>query len=86
MTSESGLETLHSKAADSAGEMVYRASPLPPGTRLDNFHIDHLIDESPAGYTYSANDGRLIIQEYFPQQSPAEASKQTIPGAELGDF
>ena len=68
MASESRLETLHSKATDSAGEIVYRASPLPPGTRLDNFHIDHLIDESAAGYTYSANDGRLIIQEYFPQQ------------------
>jgi serine/threonine protein kinase len=68
MALDSSLEPTQGEPASSTDEVFYTAAPLPPRTRLDKFHIDHLIHESAAGYTYSANEGLLIIQEYFPQQ------------------
>ena len=68
MALDPSLEPAQSEPASSTEEVFYTAAPLPPRTRLDKFHVDHLIHESAAGYTYSANDGLLIIQEYFPQQ------------------
>ncbi len=68
MALDPSLEPAQGEPANSADEVFYTAAPLPPRTRLDKFNVDHLIHESAAGYTYSANDGLLIIQEYFPQQ------------------
>jgi hypothetical protein len=68
MALDPSLEPAQGEPANSAEEVFYTAAPLPPRTRLDKFNVDHLIHESAAGYTYSANDGLLIIQEYFPQQ------------------
>ena len=68
MALDPSLEPAQGEPASSAEEVFYTAAPLPPRTRLDKFHVDHLIHESAAGYTYSANEGLLIIQEYFPQQ------------------
>ncbi len=45
-----------------------QAAPLAPGAALGSHTISRLLVSSDSGYTYLANDGATVIQEYFPLQ------------------
>ncbi len=46
----------------------YVPAPMADGTRLGPNVISRLLVTSDSGYTYLANDGRTVVQEFFPQQ------------------
>jgi len=48
-------------------EIAYTPHPLAPGTRLGEYQIQGLLNQTRAGYTYTANGGAALIQEYFPR-------------------
>ncbi|HCX87216.1 MAG TPA: hypothetical protein DG761_04270, partial [Gammaproteobacteria bacterium] len=54
--------------ADSVEHDAPRATPLAPGTTLGTNTISRLLATSDSGYTYLANEGTIIVQEYFPLQ------------------
>ena len=70
MTSETGAEPPKKAETEteSIGEAEYKASPLTPGATLGAYTIDKRLVSSDSGFTYLANDGRTVVQEYFPQQ------------------
>ena len=45
-----------------------QAHPLVPGSALGPNIISKLLGTSDSGYTYLANDGATVVQEYFPIQ------------------
>ncbi len=45
-----------------------QAAPLVPGSALGPNIISKLLGTSDSGYTYLANDGATVVQEYFPIQ------------------
>ena len=45
-----------------------QAAPLAPGATLGPNIISKLLGASDSGYTYLANDGATVVQEYFPLQ------------------
>ena len=47
---------------------AYTAHPLVAGTNLGEYTIEKVISETENGYTYAANDGLTILQEYFPKK------------------
>ena len=46
----------------------YAPAPIVDGARLGPNVINRLLVTSDSGYTYLANDGRTVVQEFFPQQ------------------
>ena len=48
-------------------ETAYTPHPLARGTRLGDYEIKDLLNQTRSGYTYTANDGAVLIQEYFPR-------------------
>ena len=46
----------------------YAPAPIVDGARLGPNVISRLLVTSDSGYTYLANDGRTVVQEFFPQQ------------------
>ena len=62
------------KAANQAGSTDFvegdllNAAPLAPGAALGSHTISRLLVTSDSGYTYLADDGATVIQEYFPLQ------------------
>jgi TPR repeat protein/serine/threonine protein kinase len=48
-------------------EIAYTPHPLMPGTRLGEYEIEDLLSQTRSGYTYAANGGTALIQEYFPR-------------------
>ena len=46
----------------------YVPAPIADGARLGPNVISRLLVTSDSGYTYLANDGRTVVQEFFPQQ------------------
>ena len=49
-------------------EPGFRAAPLGEGAKLGPNTIEKLLITSDSGYTYLANAGKTVVQEYFPQQ------------------
>jgi len=45
-----------------------QAAPLAPGATLGTNTISRLLATSDSGYTYLANEGATVVQEYFPLQ------------------
>ncbi|MGA0382615.1 MAG: hypothetical protein ACO3N2_08240 [Arenicellales bacterium] len=70
MTSETGTPLSSETKAESVspGSDDYRPSPLPVGATLGGNTIDRLLVASDSGFTYLANGGSAVVQEYFPQQ------------------
>jgi serine/threonine protein kinase/tetratricopeptide (TPR) repeat protein len=46
--------------------IAYTPHPLAPGAWLGEYKIKDLLSQTRSGYTYTANDGATLIQEYFP--------------------
>ncbi|MEC9080128.1 MAG: hypothetical protein VYB43_08705 [Pseudomonadota bacterium] len=55
-------------APDSFEGDVLQAAPLAPGAALGSHTISRVLVTSDSGYTYLANDGATVVQEYFPLQ------------------
>ena len=55
-------------APDSIHGDVLQAAPLAPGAALGSHTISRVLVTSDSGYTYLANDGATVVQEYFPLQ------------------
>ena len=49
-------------------DIEIQALPLKPGSKLGENIIEKLISQSESGFTYIANNGKTILQEYFPLQ------------------
>ena len=47
---------------------ILQAAPLAPDATLGTNTISRLLATSDSGYTYLANDGATVVQEYFPLQ------------------
>ncbi len=45
-----------------------RATPLQTGAQLGNNIISRMLVQADSGFTYTANNGGIVIQEYFPLQ------------------
>ena len=48
-------------------EIAYTPHPLAPGAWLGEYEIKGLLSETRSGYTYTANGGAALVQEYFPR-------------------
>ena len=55
-------------STDSVAGDLLQAAPLAPGAALSSHTISRLLVTSDSGYTYLADDGATVIQEYFPLQ------------------
>jgi len=53
---------------DSVEPDASQAAPLAPGATLGTNTISRLLAASDSGYTYLANEGATVVQEYFPLQ------------------
>ena len=53
---------------DSVAGDLLQPAPLAPGAALGSHTISRLLVTSDSGYTYLADDGATVIQEYFPLQ------------------
>jgi TPR repeat protein/serine/threonine protein kinase len=49
-------------------ETPYTPHPLTPGTWLGEYEIGELLNQTRSGYTYAANRGTVLVQEYFPSE------------------
>ncbi|MBL10366.1 MAG: hypothetical protein CL402_07625 [Acidiferrobacteraceae bacterium] len=47
---------------------AYTAHPLATGINLGEYTIERVISQTECGYTYAANDGLTVLQEYFPRK------------------
>ena len=47
-------------------EIAYTPHPLAPGALLGEYEIKGLLSQTRSGYTYIANGGTALVQEYFP--------------------
>jgi len=54
--------------AESPEPDTLQAAPLAPGAALGPNAISRLLGTSDSGYTYLANNGTTVVQEYFPLQ------------------
>jgi TPR repeat protein/serine/threonine protein kinase len=48
-------------------ETAYTPHPLAPGALLGEYEIEGLLCQTRSGYSYAANGGTALIQEYFPR-------------------
>ena len=53
---------------DSIEHDTSQPAPLAPGATLGTNTISRLLATSDSGYTYLANKGTTVVQEYFPLQ------------------
>lgn len=57
-----------STSADNPNPGELRATPLQTGAQLGNNIISRVLVQADSGFTYTANNGGIVIQEYFPLQ------------------
>ena len=57
-----------STSADNRNLGELRATPLQTGAQLGNNIISRMLVQADSGFTYTANNGGIVIQEYFPVQ------------------
>ena len=57
-----------STSADNRNPDELRATPLQTGAQLGNNIISRMLVQADSGFTYTANNGGVVIQEYFPLQ------------------
>ena len=57
-----------STSADNRNPGELRATPLQTGAQLGNNIISRMLVQADSGFTYTANNGGIVIQEYFPLQ------------------
>lgn len=57
-----------SASADNRKPGELRATPLQTGAQLGNNIISRMLVQADSGFTYTANNGGIVIQEYFPLQ------------------
>lgn len=55
-------------SADNRNSGELRATPLQTGAQLGNNVISRMLVQADSGFTYTANNGSIVIQEYFPLQ------------------
>jgi TPR repeat protein/serine/threonine protein kinase len=58
-------------------ELPYTPHPLSPGAFLGEYEINALVSQTRSGYTYTANDGTALVQEYFPRDIAIRDSNGT---------
>ena len=70
MTADSHTQTPSPAPAniDDNATTPFQAVPLAPGTQIGDHTICRLLAKADSGFTYSADDGHIVIQEYFPLQ------------------
>ena len=57
-----------STSADNRNPGELRATALQTGAQLGNNIISRMLVQADSGFTYTANNGGIVIQEYFPLQ------------------
>ena len=60
------LQRSQAKTPPNSKQLEYTACPLALGTNLGDYTIEKVLAQGQSGYTYVANGGSTIIQEYFP--------------------
>ncbi|HJP07061.1 MAG TPA: hypothetical protein QF882_06375, partial [Arenicellales bacterium] len=70
MTADSHTQTPSPTPAniDDNATTPFQTVPLAPGTQIGDHTICRLLAKADSGFTYSADDGHIVIQEYFPLQ------------------
>ncbi len=70
MTSETEINIVSRSSTTEKSDIdhEYVPAPLADGARLGPNVISRLLVTSDSGYTYLANDGCTVVQEFFPQQ------------------
>ena len=58
-------------------EIAYTPHPLAPGAWLGEYEIKDLLSQTRSGYTYTANSGAVLVQEYFPRDIAVRDSDGT---------
>ncbi|MDP7489129.1 MAG: hypothetical protein QGG10_01320, partial [Arenicellales bacterium] len=64
-------QRLHHRPGDSTqaeGSEKLSPAPLATGTRLGDYQITRVLAQTDNGFTYAANDGAALVQEFFPHQ------------------
>ena len=59
-------------------ETAYTPHPLAPGALLGEYEIEGVLSQTRSGYTYAANGGTALIQEYFPRDIAIRDSDEAL--------